>query len=188
MSDTAAASQTLDALYSDHHGWLQNWLRRKTGCSEQAADLAQDTFLRLLGPRRAEQGDLHQPRAYLATIARGLLINHWQRRELERAWLETLAALPEELAPSPEEHHLAWEALPRIAQLLDGLPPRVSEIFLLSQFDGLRYSQIAEALGVTVNVVQKAMLKATRPCYAVLHECIATRLIPPSSTLLRSGS
>jgi RNA polymerase sigma-70 factor (ECF subfamily) len=159
--------QTVHALYRHHHGWLHGWLRKRLGCSEQAADLAQDTFLRMLGRRHQPVG-LRQPRAYLATIARGLLINHWQRLELERAWLETLAALPPALAPSLEEQHLAREALYQIARLLDGLPPRTSEIFLLSQLDGLSYPRIAQRLGVSVNIVQKAMLSAVRHCRRAL--------------------
>ena len=36
-------------LYSDHHPWLLGWLRSRLGCSQQAADFAQDTFVRILG-------------------------------------------------------------------------------------------------------------------------------------------
>lgn len=36
-------------LYLDHHGWLHGWLRRRLDCTDTAADLAHDTFLRLLG-------------------------------------------------------------------------------------------------------------------------------------------
>ncbi|WP_416390945.1 sigma factor [Alloalcanivorax xenomutans] len=35
-------------LYSDHHGWLLGWLRKKLGCSQHAADMAHDTFVRVL--------------------------------------------------------------------------------------------------------------------------------------------
>jgi len=41
----------LTTLYSEHHGWLFAWLRGKLGNRTEAADLAQDTFLRLLGKR-----------------------------------------------------------------------------------------------------------------------------------------
>ncbi|MET0125075.1 MAG: sigma factor, partial [Pseudomonas caspiana] len=40
--------QRVDTLYRDHHGWLHGWLRKRLGDREQAADIAQDTFLRLL--------------------------------------------------------------------------------------------------------------------------------------------
>src|SRR5690606_40403318 len=79
----------IESLYCDHHGWLQAWLRRRLGNSSDAADLAHDTFLRILGRGQREQ--IWEPRAYLATIANGLVVSHWRRRELERAWLEALA-------------------------------------------------------------------------------------------------
>ncbi|WP_033388268.1 sigma factor, partial [Pseudomonas psychrophila] len=39
---------TVEVLYLDHHSWLTGWLRSKLGCPQSAADLAQDTFMRLL--------------------------------------------------------------------------------------------------------------------------------------------
>ncbi|MDU5679729.1 sigma factor, partial [Pseudomonas aeruginosa] len=40
----ASLHDAVSHLYQDHHGWLQGWLRRRLGCAENAADLAQDTF------------------------------------------------------------------------------------------------------------------------------------------------
>ena len=164
---TIAPRQTVANLYRDHHGWLHNWLRRKLNCSHQAADIAQDAFVRLLA--KPETVTLREPRAYLTTIAHGLVVNHWRRKALEQAYLEELASRPEIFAPSPEERALALEALEEIARLLDGLPPRVREIFLLSQLEGLPYAAIGARLDVSVNVVQKAMIRATAHCYKVLY-------------------
>jgi RNA polymerase sigma-70 factor (ECF subfamily) len=163
----STVSQSIALLYSDHHGWLQGWLRRKLNCSQQAADLAQDTFVRLLS--KPEPQALREPRAYLTTVARGLMINHWRRQGLEQAYQEELAARPEATSPSPEERRLILETLEEIARLLDGLPPRVREIFLRSQLEGQTYPVIAEQLGISVNVVQKAMLRATAQCYRALY-------------------
>lgn len=164
---TPTVSDSIALLYCQHHGWLQGWLRRKLNCSHQAADLAQDTFVRLLA--KPEPQLLREPRAYLTTVARGLVINHWRRQGLEQAWLEELAARPEVSSPSPEERRLILETLEEIARLLDGLPLRVREIFLRSQLEGQTYPVIAEQLGVSVNVVQKAMLRATAQCYRALY-------------------
>lgn len=167
----STVSQSIAVLYSDHHGWLQGWLRRKLNCSHQAADLAQDTFLRLLS--KPEPQALREPRAYLTTVARGLMINHWRRQGLEQAYQEELAARPEATSPSLEERRLILETLEEIARLLDGLPPRVREIFLRSQLEGQTYPVIAEQMGVSVNVVQKAMLRATAQCYKALYRDMA---------------
>lgn len=167
MSTAATCRAAIGSLYREHHGWLHGWLRRRLNCNQQAADLAQDTFLRLLA--KDEMVDLREPRAYLTTIAHGLVVNHWRRKALEQAYLEELASRPEAFAPSPEERALAIEALVEIARVLDGLPPRVREIFLLSQIEGLTYSAIGSQLGVSVNVVQKAMIRAMAHCYKALY-------------------
>jgi len=51
--------QTLTAMYREHHGWLQGWLRRKLGCSQHAADLAHDAFIRVL--MLAEPQNIKEP-------------------------------------------------------------------------------------------------------------------------------
>nr|BFE92477.1 hypothetical protein GCM10020185_30130 [Pseudomonas brassicacearum subsp. brassicacearum] len=52
----------VQALYSRHHGWLNTWLRTRLGNAADAADLAQDTFMRLL--QRSERLELRAPRAF----------------------------------------------------------------------------------------------------------------------------
>ena len=155
-------------LYSSHQGWLRDWLRKRLGCSETAADLTQDTFIRLLLKDNAPQ--LESPRAYLSTIAKGLMINHWRRQALEQAYLDLLAAQPEPLLPSLEERQLVVEALLQLAEILDGLTARDQQIFLLARLDGLKYQEIADQLGITVNSVQKAMVRATHKVYQVLYD------------------
>lgn len=154
-------------LYQHHHGWLQGWLRRRLGCHEQAADLAQDTFTRLLGSRRVL--DAREPRAYLTTVAKGLMINWFQRQSLERAYLEALANLPEELAPSPEQRYLVLETLHEVDALLARLPEPVRHAFLLAQIEGLKYEAIAGRLGVSLGSVKRYMQQAFRHCLELME-------------------
>jgi len=153
-------------LYVDHHGWLQRWLGRRTGCPETAADLAHDTFVRVL--RGIDTGPIREPRAYLAAIAHGLVVDHLRRRDLERAYLEALARLPEPEVTSPEAAAAVLETLVRIDRLLAGLSPRVRSAFLMARLEGLTYPRIAERLGVSLSSVEKYMASALRHCYAAL--------------------
>ena len=98
-------------LYQSHHAWLRGWLRSRVGCSEHAADLAQDTFVRLLRARHVSP--LKEPRAYLSSIARGLMIDQFRRRALERAYQESLAHLPEAEVPSEEDKLVILDSLER---------------------------------------------------------------------------
>lgn len=168
MDLAAASADCIGDLYRSHHGWLQRWLRLHTGCGERAADLAHDTFLRLLGRREARSPA--EPRAYLATVARGLLVDHWRRQALERAWLEALSAQPAALAPSPEDRALALEALAQIDAMLDRLKPRVREAFLLAQLDGLGYREIGQRLGVGERMVKKYMAEAMLHCLMLIAD------------------
>jgi len=168
MPSSTSPHHAVGELYVAHHGWIVQLLRRKLGNHQQAQDLAQDTFIRLM--RQDVLPSFREPRAYLATVASRLCAEFFRRRALENAYLESLAALDPQEMPSAETRLLVLEALDTVGRVLDGLGTRVREIFLLSQLDGLTYPQIAEQLGVSVNVVQKAMLKAYRVCYAAVYE------------------
>lgn len=159
---------TLRTLYSDHHGWLNGWLRNKLGNAADAADLAHDTFLRLLN--RSERMELTAPRAFLRTVARGLVIDHWRREELERAYLEALARLPGHETPSPEARELVFELLESIAKMLDGLKPNVRRAFLLAQCEGMPYRQIAEQMGISLRSVERYVADALYHCYQLKYE------------------
>jgi len=164
----AYSSNSFEHVYSSHHGWLFGWLWRKLGSREDAAELAQDTFLRLLSSKPAE--GLQEPRAYLRTVAHGLMVNHWRRLELERAYLDALASHPELQEPSPEQRSLVLETLMRIDAMLDQLPPKARQAFLMSQLDGLTYLQIAQELGVSDRMVKKYMAQAMLQCMILLDQ------------------
>ena len=157
-------SNTVEVLYQDHHSWLTGWLRRKLGCPQSAADLAQDTFLYVLG-KPEQVTHLREPRAWLSSIAKGLLIDRFRRHKVEQAYLQALAHLPEQQMPAPEERLILLETLTRIDALLDGLKPNVRTAFLLSRLEGLGYQAIAERLGVSVSSVEKYMATAIRHCF-----------------------
>lgn len=163
----ASLHDELHGLYRDHHGWLSGWLRRRLGDRERAADVAQDTFLRLMVTRRMPE--LGEGRRYLAQIARNLVVDQWRRQRIEQAYLESLSALPEPETPSLETRAMVIETLMQIDAMLDDMPTKVREAFLLSQFEGLTYPQIAERLQVSVSSVQKYMLRAIAACYQVLY-------------------
>nr|WP_282447207.1 sigma-70 family RNA polymerase sigma factor [Azoarcus sp. TTM-91] len=165
VTDACAPSDDIADLYRGHYGWLHAMLRRKLGCRHHAADVAQDTFLRLLGQRRL---DLGQPRALLTHIARGIMVDHWRRQEVERAYLETIAHLPEPEAPSPESRLLILEALYRIEAMLRSMPARTRDIFLLSQLDGLGYAEIASRMDVSLATVKRHMRSGFIACLKAL--------------------
>lgn len=158
-----AFPQNVAELYRDHHDWLHGLLRRRLGCSETAADLAHDAFVRLL-VRPPSLAGYRAARAYLGSVARGLCVDLWRRREVERAYLEALAARPEPVYPSAEQRALVIEILCEVDAMLRRLPPRVAEAFVLAQIHGLTYRRVAERLAVSERMVKKYMAQAMLQC------------------------
>lgn len=156
----------LSQVYAEHNSWLKQWLYRRLGCSAQAADLAQDTFVRILqAQRKTGLGlALQQPRAYLATVGRRLVYDHFRRQSLERAYLELLAQLPELFALSAEELWAMRETLQQLDALLDTFKPVVRSVFLLVQLEGLTYVQVAARLGIGERTVKRHMASALQAC------------------------
>ncbi|UVE19649.1 sigma-70 family RNA polymerase sigma factor [Pseudomonas sp. LS44] len=167
MIEVAAPPEhSLHALYRDHRSWLENWLRRRMGNAWDAADLSQDTFLRVLSSSQ-QVAEMREPRAYLLTVGKRLLSNFYTRRNLEQAYLDALAQLPEESVPSPEQRWVLLETLQALDELLDGLPALVRRAFLWSQLEGLGYREIAERLEVSERTVKRYMAQAYEHCLLV---------------------
>ncbi|WP_407072471.1 sigma-70 family RNA polymerase sigma factor [Pseudomonas kuykendallii] len=169
----AALNREIGSLYQRHHGWLCGWLSYRLGNACEAADLAQDTFIRVLiaaGKRQTVfcQDELREPRAYLTTVAKRVLLNHYRRQSLERAWLQALALLPEADVPSPEQQWLLIEALHEIDAMLDGLPGAVRQAFLLAQLEGVGYAEIGQRLGVCERSVKRYVAQGLAHCMLAL--------------------
>ncbi|MCY1391945.1 putative RNA polymerase sigma factor FecI [compost metagenome] len=165
LSTDRSLNLHVENLYHEHHGWLHRWLDRKLGNASDAADLAHDTFIRLLTRQASSFGA--EPRALLTHIAKGLVIDRWRRQDVERAYLETIAHLPEQEVPSPETRWLILEALYRIDAMLREMPGKTRQAFLLSQIDGLTYAQIAQQLDVSLVTVKRYMRDAFLACLSV---------------------
>jgi RNA polymerase sigma-70 factor (ECF subfamily) len=114
--------------------------------------------------------DIRAPRDYLTTIARRVMIDHFRRRTLERAYLEALALLPEAAGISPEQRSIILETLCEIDAMLDGLGAKPKQAFLMSQLEGLTYAEIAQRLNVSVSSVNKYMARAVERCLLVMLE------------------
>ncbi|MCB5185750.1 sigma-70 family RNA polymerase sigma factor [Methylobacillus gramineus] len=168
-SSEPSAAQRLSHLYTDNHAWLFAWLRKKLGCPHEAADLVQDTFTRILSSRDI-LFSIKEPRAYLTTTAKHLLINQARRRAIEEAYLAGLIALGEDHAPSPEQVLVAVEALAQISAVLEGLADKPRTAFLLRYLDGLSHAEIAAALGVSTKMIQKYLVQALVHCHAALGQ------------------
>lgn len=165
MNASGCASAAIAEIYDDHHGWLNSWLFRRLGNAPDAADLAHDVFLRLiLKPAPRGFTTAAEARGYLRAMANGMCINLWQRREIEQAWLETLAAQPQAFAPSAEHQAMVLEALNEVGTMLLELSTKAARAFLLTEACQMNQKEVAEELGVSTRMVRKYIAQAMLKC------------------------
>jgi RNA polymerase sigma-19 factor, ECF subfamily len=152
-------------FYINHNAWLHAWLRKKVGCTTEAADLMHDTYLCVL--LKKDLTAILEPRAYLTHIAHGLLVTRIRRRDLEKSYLDALMHLSPTEVPSPELRLIVLETLVRLDAMLNGLPPKVRNAYLLLQLENLSYAEIAKKLGVSTRTVGSYIAKAILHCMLV---------------------
>jgi RNA polymerase sigma factor (sigma-70 family) len=153
--------ELIGSFYEEHKPWLYQWLCKKMSSQLDAADIAQDTFVKVL----LKDGiAINEPRAYLTRIAHDLMVNALKRRDIERAYQASLNDPYLVEYPSPEMQALVVEALLAIDQMLGALPPKVKLAYLMMQLDGLKYKEISEKLNVSIRTVASYIEKATIHC------------------------
>lgn len=176
----ATTQKAFHHLYADHHTWLYRWLSNKLACSYQAADFAQDTFLRLLS--FSGISNIKEPRAFLTTTASRIIIDDARRKALERNYLERYYYYHGEEACTPSEENLLMmtQNLTLIVNMLGALPVKCQQAFLMNRLDGMSHSDIAKQLGVSKSMIKKYMAKAMLHCYEIQYNDELFTLLNPS--------
>jgi RNA polymerase sigma factor (sigma-70 family) len=143
---------------------LRSFLTRRLGCVETAADLVQDTYIRLA--TRQESETHSNPRALVFRIAANLATDHTRhRRARERVDAGCLDFPgPASAVPQPDAMVLARQEHDLLKRAIAELPEKRRTVFLLRTSQELSYGQIADRLGISVSAVEKHMSKAVRHC------------------------
>jgi RNA polymerase sigma-70 factor, ECF subfamily len=145
------------------HAWYAPLVRAAEAMLRQRAvaeDVVQEVMLELW--RRRERLDPNgSAQAYLFQAARNRALNHLRHLKMQRRSAPRLAGDGARDATAPSRL-VAQEIDSALRDALDALTPRCREVFELSRVQGLRYSEIAETLGVSVKAVEAQMGKALR--------------------------
>lgn len=157
MSDERAK---ILSAYVELRDALQRFLLRRTGSRETAEDLTQETWLRLAGATAVPA--IANPRAYIFRTAANLAIDHGRRQAVlpvaENG--DDILAATADPAPSPERAALSRAELARLAAVIEMLPPRARDVFVLARFDGLTYAEIGARLGISPKTAFSHMTRA----------------------------
>ncbi|MDD0976086.1 RNA polymerase sigma factor [Pseudomonas fontis] len=164
------AESDLKRLFLKHAKTLQGLLTRKVRDPQLAADLVQESFLRLAEQQGREHID-NTP-AYLYRTAHNLMIDHvrqQQRRKTDSVPHEALEGIVED-SPGLEETTAAEQHMRRLRQALAQLPPRTQEVFRLNRLEGFTHAEVARELNISDSSVQKHLAKALAYVMQCLQE------------------
>ncbi len=146
------AQAQLDLLYRDQAALLRRRIRAQIGCAEEAGDIVQEAFSRLIGARASSS--LRNPGAFLNRVVRNLLIDR-SRRIAVRPPLLPLEPDTDLAVPPDQSQALELDQMrQRYRDIVDALPPRTREVFLLHRVDELGYREIAERLDISIRTVE----------------------------------
>ena len=158
-------ARTLIDCFQQHYTALLQFLMRQLQDTELAADVAQETYLRLVAMGEPEQ-QIEQPRAFIFRIASNLAIDQQRReaRHSQRRAPEELACDETDRRLCTETIHLARERLSQLDTALAELPPNCAQALMLSRLDGLSYAEISQQLGVSQSMVARYIAQALKHC------------------------
>lgn len=128
------------------------------GDTDIAEDVVQECFMKLW--EKLQQGtEVDNRRAYLYMTVRNRCLDHLRRKGITTESLkpyDTYGIIDDDDAQERSQ----TEA--RLWTAIDSLPPKCREVFILSKRDGLKYEEIAEELGLSVNTVRNQISKALK--------------------------
>lgn len=165
-------SWDIHELFRRHAAEIRRGLRRRGLSAEVAADLTQDTFVRLLGAadRRMEAAD--NPRAYLFQISRNLAVDHGRRERLLPRSEITDAAFNAIVDPSPSVDTIVYDRqrLRIVERALAELPERTRQAFQMYRLGEKTLAEIAPVIGLSTTRTWALIRDAYRHIRARLHE------------------
>ncbi len=154
---------------------LLRYFTRAVRDPHEAQDLVQDSFGRVLA--KVDRGErIDDLRGLLYEIARNLLIDrHRMRQVRDHVQDAALVDLPGPAADDPAVRYAGQQRLHLLVRTIEALPPRCRQAFVLHKIDGLPQMQIAEQMGVSLNMVERHIMLAVAACRKALGEERARR-------------
>ncbi len=147
-------------LFERHKSSVYRFALLMTGNQATAEDIYQDVFLNFYRICRTGQA-MHNVKGYLTTSARRSALNaiKLSRRNVPIESIEEISWQPD---PEVDDTNI------HLRQALMAIPPQYREAFLLAEYEGYSYEEIAEQLEVTREVVKNRIYRAKRALQKLL--------------------
>lgn len=162
-SDSARSNggaAALDALARRFRDPLLRYYSRKVRTPEDAEELAQEVFLRLL--KRADLGEIANIEGFVFVVAANLLKDYYRDRarhggskltSLDNLQLKSAERSPGEIIEGRDDVGV-------LLRSIEELPPKCRAVFVLYRFEEVPHAEIARRMGITISMVEKHIAAA----------------------------
>jgi RNA polymerase sigma-70 factor (ECF subfamily) len=161
---------------------VQRYMRRAyfaalgfVGSPEDAMDLSQDAFARAFRARNRINPDM-QFYTWFYQILRRLCFNFIRDRKLHRSklrdqksWIVDHEAFRAS-ERNPQRNIEREQTRTQVRRAIETLPGREREVLVLKEFEGLKYREIAEVVGIPIGTVMSRLYSARRNLAAAIEE------------------
>ena len=156
-------------LIKRYEGPLHALLYRLSGSRSAAADLFQETFLRVFENARSFRGD-SRFKTWLYAIATNLCRERWRGNHLRDARSLSHSPEPPSGDPTPSERAASGEIGCRVQRAVAALPIEQREVFVLKTYQEMTYAEIAETLDHPTGTVKSRMRLALQKLRTELRD------------------
>ncbi|KJV34751.1 RNA polymerase sigma factor [Luteibacter yeojuensis] len=149
-----------------YYNELWGFLRGQLHDGDAAGDLAQEAYARALGAQAAGR-EPRDFRSLLYRIARNLIVDRHRRASVrQHTDIDAVHDLSAPAAAQPENAAAAQQQVAAMLAVIDALPPRCREAFVLHKFEQLPHAEVAARMGISRNAVEKHIIRALLACRA----------------------
>lgn len=157
--------RSFEELVGRHQTWAWRIAYRFTGLEDEAADVVQEAFIRLL-----QASGRYQPtakfRTYFYRILTRLCLDQAKKNKTVR--LETVPDLPDQI-PGAAAELIHRETAAAVRTALDTLAPNQRMAIVLRYYEDLNYQEIAAALETTPKAVERLLARGRKHLRGVLE-------------------
>ncbi|MEJ1962701.1 MAG: RNA polymerase sigma factor [Gammaproteobacteria bacterium] len=148
-------------LFTKYRGALLRHVERLVRSREDAAELVQETYLRVMHQVQASRFEA-AARAYLFQTATNLARDHFRRQRFRaHDRIDELSDADLPLGcPPPDQVVADDEVLGRLRAAILELPPVTRAVFIKARVQNLGYVTIARELGLSTRTVERRMAEA----------------------------
>ena len=156
-------------VYQHHQNELVHYTTRITACRESAEDIIQESFI--IFSREAKQQHIENPRAFLFRVAKNLAFDHLKHKKVTDNYAQVQYPILESTieAPSIEQIMEDNQLADLMKQVIDELPPRCRDTFILNKMHEMSYGEVARYTGISESGVEKHIMKGLQHCRSRLR-------------------